>query len=190
MAEQEGYVKVDRNMLSWRWITRPSIAHLFLIMLLKANYKPLEFEGVMIQPGQLVTSWPSLAKNSGLSIQQCRTAVSKLKSTGEITVKVYPRFQVITIVNYSLYQELTGRLTVKQQASNRQLTGKQQQEKDKKTSKQENKKEIGRSAPGSPSGRNDAHLRLGPDEGTVDDIPDIYRDMFDNFADYWRWRNQ
>ena len=41
-----------------------------------------------------------------------------------------------------------------------------------------------------PSGKNDSHLRLSADEGTVDDIPDRYRSMFDNFADYWNWRNQ
>ena len=35
-----------------------------------------------------------------------------------------------------------------------------------------------------------SHLLLKRDEGTVDDIPDAYRDMFDNFQDYYDWRNQ
>lgn len=42
--------------------------------------------------------------------------------------------------------------------------------------------------------RNRSHLLLKIDEGTLDDIPTVYRDgtyqAFDNFADYWRWRNQ
>lgn len=35
-----------------------------------------------------------------------------------------------------------------------------------------------------------SHILLKPDEGTVDDIPDSYRDMFNNFPDYWGHRNQ
>lgn len=38
--------------------------------------------------------------------------------------------------------------------------------------------------------RNRSHLLLKRDEGTVDDIPVRYREMFDNFADYWGYRNQ
>lgn len=62
-----------------------------------------------------------------------------------------------------------------------------------------NRNNKGRSAPTSLSGnpergtdafRNQSHLLLKPEEGTVDDIPMAYRNDFDNFADYWGYRNQ
>ena len=62
-----------------------------------------------------------------------------------------------------------------------------------------NRNKKGRSAPTSPYGglergtdafRNQSHLLLKADEGTVDDIPMAYRNDFENFADYWGYRNQ
>jgi len=106
---------------------------------------------------------------------------------------------VLTVVNWALYQykqEQDGtisRTTNGTTHGTRKRTGNGTHPKKdiypkKDISKEKNVK--GRSAPESPSGKNDSHLRLAADEGTVDDIPDCYRDMFDNFADYWRWRNQ
>lgn len=60
-----------------------------------------------------------------------------------------------------------------------------------KESKQRNKK--GRSAPVNPSGFADkSYSETMPDidNGTVDDIPADFRDQFDNYADYWRFRNR
>lgn len=115
MAEHEGYIKIDRNMLRWRWVNSPTTGWLFIILLLKANYKKMTFEEIEIQPGQVVTSYPSLSSATGLSVQQCRSAIRRLKSTGEITAKTYARFQVITIVNYKQYQCSTGKSTEYQQ---------------------------------------------------------------------------
>ena len=200
MAEQEGYVKLNRNILHWKWVTSCTTGWLFIILLLKANYKEMEFKGVKIHPGQLVTSYQTLCESTGLTLQQCRTAINRLKSTGEITTKPYHNFQVITIVNYKKYQDATGKSTSKQQASNRQTTSKQQQEKEYKEGKKERKKEESRFAPTSPSGtpprgtdefRAISHLLLGRDEGTVDDIPFGYRDICHNdFSVYWGMRNQ
>lgn len=61
------------------------------------------------------------------------------------------------------------------------------------------KNKEGRSAPDSPSEKPErgtkafkakSHLLLKREEGTVDDIPDMYRDMFDDFTRYYDWRNQ
>lgn len=168
MAEHEGYIKIDRNLLRWRWCNSPTTGWLFIILLLKANYKKMTFEGVEIEPGQVATSYPTLGKSSGLSIQQCRTAVKRLKSTGEITVKLYPKFQVITIVNWKQYQDLTGkvttRITGKQQAANRQAT--LREIKDKQAEIQERKN----TPPGT--------------------IPEMYRDQFRTLEEYLAWRNQ
>ena len=201
MAEQEGYIKVDRNMLHWRWMAEPLTAHLFIYLLLKANYKNLDFRGKTIPKGSLVTSYQTLCKSTGLSLQQCRTALKRLKSTGEITIESTNQYQVITIVNYKQYQEPTSKLTFKQQATNKQLTNEQQQVKNiKKVNKGRNippKSPTGGLDPsdrperGTDAFRNKSHLLLKEDEGTADDIPVRYREMCDNnFSVYWRYRNQ
>lgn len=62
-----------------------------------------------------------------------RTALGHLKSTSEITTTAHRRFQVITIVNYDLYQSsLTGTTTGCQQAINSLSTPYQQQLKNNK----------------------------------------------------------
>ena len=194
MADKQGYIKLDRNMLEWRWAKTPNTAYLFIVLIMKANYKPMHFEGLTIQRGQLATSLPSLCESSGLSVAQVRTALKHLKLTGEVTVSSNPRFSVITVINYDSYQDVTYSLTDKRQTDDRQMTDKSQQEKYNKDSKTVRNKKKGRSAPvplrGSPEFKSQSHILLKEDEGTADDIPDLYKGQFDNFSAYWRWRNQ
>ena len=49
-------------------------------------------------------SYASLADKLGISIHRVRNAIDRLKKTGEITIRRYRNFQVITIVNYDKYQ--------------------------------------------------------------------------------------
>lgn len=186
MADQEGYIKLDRNLLRWQWITTPNTAHLFVVILLKANYKDMDFQGKTIHRGQLVTSIQSLADASGLTYNQVRIALGHLKATGSVTARIYPKYQVITIVNYDFYQDVTGSDEVKPQASHRQTTGKSQQEKEKKERKKERNNRSLRSRPPS-GGKAEMTAR---DAGTVNDIPEEYRERFDNYQAYWDWRNQ
>lgn len=81
------------------------------------------FMGVQIGRGELATSYKSLSEQTGMSVQNVRTALNHLKLTGEITSGQHSKFSVISIVNYDLYQsQLTSKLTSSQQAANKQLT--------------------------------------------------------------------
>lgn len=127
MAEKSTFIKLDRNVLNWRWYKNPNTMRLFIHLLLSVNIKEHDFEKVTIHRGEVATSYASLADALNMSIQEARTAISHLKSTGEITVKKYNKFQVITVVNYGLYQDVsTGKSTSNQQAANIQPTGNQQ----------------------------------------------------------------
>lgn len=130
-----GWLKLYQSFLRWEWYTDVNTKTVFLHCLLTANWKENRFMGVVIPVGSLVTSYPSLAKNTGLTVQMCRTAVKKLISTGEITVKKYPKFSVYTVVKWKDFQ---GEQQSTQQSSNSQATVKQQhykniRNKDKKT---------------------------------------------------------
>ena len=195
MADRTGYILIDRNILDWKWWKNHETLVLFLTLLLKANYKDNDFEGQTIHRGQLVTSIPTLCQQANLTTQKVRTSLDRLISTGEITNKSTNKYRIITIVNYDKYQELTGKLTDEQQTTNRQLTDKLTASKYIYNTRNTRnaKKEKGRSAPKSPSGFSDksyAETMPDMDKGTVDDIPAEYRDQFDNYADYWRFRNR
>ena len=82
--------------------------------------------GETIPRGSFVTSLDSLAKELGLSVQEIRTALKHLISTGELTSKSTNKYRIITVVNYEMYQQVNKQpnspLTGNQQATNKQLT--------------------------------------------------------------------
>lgn len=130
MAEKSTWVKLDRNILEWEWYQNANTMRLFIHLILKANIKDCRFEGIVVRRGQLVTSYPKLSQELSLSVQAARTAINHLKSTGEITVKRYPNFSLVTLMNYERYQDVsTVKSTGKQQSSNRLSTVNQQQSK-------------------------------------------------------------
>lgn len=121
-----GYVKEYRSIMEWEWYTDYKTAHLFRHCIYKANYEPKKWRGIDIGVGQFVTSLAHLAEETGLSIQNVRTSLKKLKSTQELTYETTSQNTIITINNYNKYQESNTlsnkQLTNNQQAINKQLT--------------------------------------------------------------------
>ena len=113
------YIKLYEQITGWEWFRHPPTLSLFIYLLCKANYCDREFHGRMIHRGQLVTSLPKLATGTGLSIQQTRTALSHLISTGEVTDESSSQNRIITIVRYDEYQTSTDESTGNQQTINR-----------------------------------------------------------------------
>lgn len=113
-------------MLKWEWYDDTNTFRVFTHLLLTANYKPSRYRGYDIPRGSVVTGYPALAKQVGMSVQQVRTVFTRLKSTGSITVRKTPNFSIVSITNWEKFQEDNRRsnsqATVKQQASNSQVT--------------------------------------------------------------------
>lgn len=162
------FVKIYRKMLEWGWYTDTSTKCLFLHCLLKANWKPGEFQGVRCERGQFITSLSHLSQETGLSIQQVRTALKHLESTGEITRTKTPKFTVITVNKYDIYQsdnrDSNKQLTGNQQGTNRQPTTIEEGKKNKEG--EENKNIPTKNENGWDFSNNDEILRrfLGEDE--------------------------
>ena len=76
----------------------------FLHLLLTANHKPRKWKGMVVERGQVITSRDHLATDLKLSVQQIRTALSKLEKSENITIKSTKRFTAITVCNYGTYQ--------------------------------------------------------------------------------------
>ena len=83
----DGWIKIHRQILEWRWYSDINVTRLFLHLLLKANFDAKDWQDVTIGRGQLVTSISRLAEQTSLSIKEVRTALKKLESTGEIVTK-------------------------------------------------------------------------------------------------------
>lgn len=127
VTDGNGYIKLYRSILSWEWYQDVPTFVVFLHLLLTANYEDKHWKGTLIRRGETVTSYAKIAEETGLSYQQARNAVNKLKSTGEITQFSTSRYSLIHIVNFDFYQEnTTGNETGCEQAdrekSNRQAT--------------------------------------------------------------------
>lgn len=90
------------------------------------NWTDKKWKGQEIKRGSIVSSYEKLATETGLSVMQVRTAIKKLRSTGEITSKSSNKNTVFIVNNYDLYQGSNKQnnepVTSKQQADNIQIT--------------------------------------------------------------------
>lgn len=111
------YIKLSRKLTEWEWYGNINTCRLFVHMLLKANWKEGKFEGKVIPRGSFVSSISKLAEETELTIREVRTAISHLKTTGEVTCKSYSKYTVFTVNNYCQYQ-------LSDTQNDRQATGK------------------------------------------------------------------
>jgi len=122
MKNQNGWIKLHRQILEWEWYEDINCFRLFTHLLLKANHKEKRYKGIVVKTGQIVTSRDLLAQETGLSSQQIRTAITKLKSTNEITSVTSSQGTIIEVVNYEKYQLSTNEITEEQPTSNQRVT--------------------------------------------------------------------
>lgn len=101
----EGWIKLHRKLLEWEWFNKSEMVHLFLYLLLKANYKTKQWEGSELQAGQVLISRDKVCSDIGITPQVFRTCIKRLISTNEITTESTNKYTLVTICNYSDYQD-------------------------------------------------------------------------------------
>jgi biotin operon repressor len=129
--DNNGWIKIHRKLLEWEWYTDSPTKDLFIHLLLVANHKPTKFRGIPIGIGETIRSLETLSNETKLSIQQVRTAISHMESTGELTQKQHGKYRVITIESYNEYQVI-NRETNKELTRNQQGTNSKQECKNEK----------------------------------------------------------
>lgn len=122
LPQDKGYILIYRKILDWEWWGDQNTTRLFFYLLLTANWKDKRWRGKLVKRGQLITGVFKLSGATGLSVQQTRTALNKLKSTNEITIKTTNEYSLITVNNYTSYQTLTSQSTNEQQTNNKRIT--------------------------------------------------------------------
>lgn len=98
------YIKISRSLLEWEWYQDINTCRLFVHMLLRANWKDGKFKGTTVPRGSFVSSIRKLSDETGLTEREIRTAISHLKTTGEVTSKGHTKYSVFTVTNYDYYQ--------------------------------------------------------------------------------------
>ena len=129
-----GWIKIHHKFLEWEWFQDDGMVRLFINILLRANFEPKKWKGILVERGQLITGRKKLSLETGLSEQTVRTCVQRLENTGEILQKSTNKFTIITICNYDTYQ-------VEEISTNQQLTNNQPTTNQQRTTTKEYKKE-------------------------------------------------
>lgn len=133
---QIGYIKLHRQLLEWEWYDDINVFRLFTHILLKSNYEPKYWHGIFIDIGQFLTSREKLAKQTCLTEQQVRSALTKLKSTSEITIKTTSNYTLITVTNWDKWQQnnqqSTEQATSNQPTNNQRITTTKEDKKERK----------------------------------------------------------
>ena len=119
---RNGWIKLHRSLLEWEWYDDINVMRVFLHCLLMANHKDKKYRGSVVERGSFLTGRDTLASQTGLTVQQIRTSLNKLKSTNELTIKSSKQGTVIQVVSYDKYQEVTNESTTHQPDSNQIVT--------------------------------------------------------------------
>jgi hypothetical protein len=125
-----GWIKLHKSLSDWEWYSDHNATRLLIHLLISVNYEDKKWRGTTIKSGSMVLSWSSLSVKSGLSLRQCRTAMDKLISSGEVTKQLTSKYQVISLAKWGKLQEKEKhddkiddrQMTDRWQADDRQMT--------------------------------------------------------------------
>lgn len=112
-----GFITLHRKLLNWKWYSDPVTKAVFIHLLISANWKEEEFNGVRIRRGELVETMKHISTKNGITLAQCRTALRHLLSTKEITIQRAGKYNIIRINKYEKYQFDTKNSTMLTQSS-------------------------------------------------------------------------
>lgn len=126
MSSLNGFIMLHRKIMDWEWYTDPVVPRVFMHLLVTASFKKTSWQGQELLPGQVITSYGHIAEKLDLGVRQIRTALDKLKRTGEIHIKSTSHYSVITLVNWAVYQGCEEKPTHERQTTDTPPTNNRQ----------------------------------------------------------------
>jgi hypothetical protein len=126
-THEEGWIKLHRKIIDNPIFKESRTLHLFIYLLLKANHQQNRFlfnqKEIIIERGQVVTGIPRISRDTGLTYREIRTRLALLENLGILTRKTTNKFSIITICNYSYYQDTKDEeRQTERQANDKQTT--------------------------------------------------------------------
>ena len=122
MKLNQGFITLQRQILEWEWYSDGNTFRLFIHLLLKANHTDKSYKGTLIKRGTFLTGLDVLSKETGLTVRQVRTCLTRLKSTNEVTIKTSSKGSIVQIVKYNEYQSATSKTTNQRQTNDKPTT--------------------------------------------------------------------
>ncbi len=117
-----GYIKYFRKWTDEPWWQNLKLSHFFTYCLTKASHKSRDtivgYKNVSLRPGQFIFGRKIAAQETGLSEQEIRTCIKYLTENGKINCEPTSKFSIITVLDWSTYQDWDG-------SSNQQVTSTQ-----------------------------------------------------------------
>jgi len=102
----KGWIKMFRKVQEWEFYKDTNVKCVWLHLLINTAYEPTKLnEDFIIYPGYVVTSVRKLAAETGLSIQNVRSALKKLETAHQITQTATHKGTVIRLENWAIYQD-------------------------------------------------------------------------------------
>ena len=122
----EWFIQLHRKMLEWEWYDDINTTRLFIHILIKANWSDKNWRWIIIKRWEFLTSLWKLSEETGLTLQQIRTCIKKLKLTSELTSEWHSSYTLFKVKNYDDYQtsniQPNNQITNKEQTNNKQVT--------------------------------------------------------------------
>lgn len=115
----KGFIKFSRELLE-ELTQNPNMLAVFAYLLYRANYRGSTYNGIELQRGEVAVTYNKISAKCNVTVSQTRTAIKNLILTGRIAVKRYPKFSVVSILNYNEFQGVAGRKAVESQTNRRQ----------------------------------------------------------------------
>lgn len=105
----QGWIKLHRSLLSNAVALKPAYAWLWVTLLLKASHDTHSFiwngEKVECKRGQVYTGRRELGKECGISPSTVENILTYLENEHQIGQQKYSKFRLITVLNYTKYQQ-------------------------------------------------------------------------------------
>lgn len=114
-----GFVQISDELPSWEWFDDKNTVYVLLWLTLRAAWCDTRYRGEVLKRGQVATTVSEIAEKCGISVQQTRTILERLKSTGKATISSTPKFSIITMLEYDCGSKVNNQ-------SNNQITINQQ----------------------------------------------------------------
>lgn len=120
-----GFISLHRKILDNSISKKPELFSLFVYLILKASHKKLRFvfNGAeqVINRGEFISGRKKIAEHFDLTENKIWRHLQTLQRLGLILLKSNNRFSIITIVKYSIYQEVRVKLDNKSTTNRQQV---------------------------------------------------------------------
>lgn len=96
---------MDRDIQNWKYYNKEHMLLVWIDLLTSASYEDNYYDGRLIKKGQCIIGLNKMSTKLGISVQQLRTCLGRLKSANQITSETTNKYTVITIINWCEYQD-------------------------------------------------------------------------------------